>query len=662
MTLTVSGGNAPYTWSLAADETDATLSSTSGNSVQLAGSADPLNPKLTVSVEDSSDTSVSRDITLDLLNTGPGGCPTLEPTALPAACAQNPYFAQNIVVDGGTAPFTWKALSMPDGLSFDPNTQIISGTANASGAMTPVTLEVEDSNGHKTQGTYPLTYRDKCWFGYASSASGDSKIHLYDPALGTHALSLEASLNNNGVVDFKFSPDGQYLVYRRTVSGSAQDLVLASAPNWQERVLDFGGSVLEYSWSPGASLLAVAFQDGDGNTLVGGLNAAGASTVIANGTALTLLHAIPIMDPTYAPLNSDLTWIQSNQYVAFHADALPGSGFGAEAAYFVHFDGGGFSSLSGRAGLPYLGPIQLQPAKNGVFAIFPSDFPQLDFWGTRNDLDYDEYLGSDTTGTADPEGLYVARSKLGKLDLFFSAESGGTNDPPTPWTPSADSCASILAWNPAHEEIACDAASADPINDPNGRALLYTLDAGTASVSARNLKELSGYQPGDATTLRRAFSPQGDFLVFTSDTTAYVANVTGWYVQTQFLAPPYAIPGSASELSFSPDQTLVLWQLGGLLGVASLQTSGPSHWYGDDSPLQSPTQCAEEYSADPAHWCGSSSPPPALTWAPDSRFAAALTAANTLRVYDFSQFTIGTELVWTEACETGCSSNFAFQP
>jgi len=148
--------------------------------------------------------------------------------------------------------------------------------------------------------------------------------------------SLDASAENAGVVDFKFSPDGKFLVYRRSSGTPAtQSLVLAAAPNWQEQPLDFGGSVLEYAWSQSSSALAVAFQN-DAGTQLGGVSVANASVTPGSSGGISgtqILQPVVMLDPASAPLHSDLLWFQSDTYLAFHADTLPGSGFGDSPYY-----------------------------------------------------------------------------------------------------------------------------------------------------------------------------------------------------------------------------------------------------------------------------------------------------------------------------------------
>ena len=61
--------------------------------------------------------------------------PTVTTTALPTATAQNPYTA-TIVVDGGTAPYSWSVAggSLPAGLTLSTTSGVISGSPSATGS------------------------------------------------------------------------------------------------------------------------------------------------------------------------------------------------------------------------------------------------------------------------------------------------------------------------------------------------------------------------------------------------------------------------------------------------------------------------------------------------------------------------------------------------
>jgi len=181
--LNATGGIPPFSWALAdGSPTTLQLSATTGATIQVSGLASKPQPNLQVSAQDSSGSAVTTEIALTIGAVGPGECPQITPAQLPNPCSENAYHSDEVTVTGGTAPFVWQALSIPEGLTFDTALQVLGGTAMPAGASTPLTLQVSDSKGRQTQMTYPLLYRDRCWLGYTSAANG-SQIHLYDPGL-----------------------------------------------------------------------------------------------------------------------------------------------------------------------------------------------------------------------------------------------------------------------------------------------------------------------------------------------------------------------------------------------------------------------------------------------------------------------------------------------
>jgi Tol biopolymer transport system component len=228
------------------------------------------------------------------------------------------------------------------------------------------------------------------------------------------------------------------------------------------------------------------------------------------------------------------------------------------------------------------------------------------------------------------------------------------------WLPSADECTSILAWDISHERIACDARG----TPPNGEVRIFDL-AGTGVVpqlSSTAIKSLNGYQQGAVSEHRRSFSPAGKWLAFATDTALQIGDVQGQpQVQQTVALPPGSSATSPSELVFSPDETKLLWQVDGDLGVIQVQKNGNVDWYGGDLPLLSPAVCNEEFTSGPGKWCGRQQNLGAPAWSPDSQFAAAKTAAHGVKVYDLHDFILGS-VVPIDACVSDCPGDFVFQP
>ena len=143
------GGTAPYTWSVTGGSLPAGLTldgatgvitgtpTAAGTSHFTISEADSGNPVQTVSAAES----------ITIINT-----PALSvaSTALPSPTVGQQYSA-TLSAAGGIAPFTWSVTSgtLPQGLSLDPATGIISGTPSAAGSST-FTVQAKDS---ATQGS-----------------------------------------------------------------------------------------------------------------------------------------------------------------------------------------------------------------------------------------------------------------------------------------------------------------------------------------------------------------------------------------------------------------------------------------------------------------------------------------------------------------------------
>jgi large repetitive protein len=142
-TLAVSGGTAPYNWSLSAGSLPAGLT---------------LNPSTGVIGGTVSSTAVSQSFTALVTDVNGGtdtqaltitvnAIPNISTTSLPGGTKTGAY-SQTLAVTGGTTPYTWSLSSgtLPTGLTLNASTGVISGTVSNAAASQTFTVAVTDAN------------------------------------------------------------------------------------------------------------------------------------------------------------------------------------------------------------------------------------------------------------------------------------------------------------------------------------------------------------------------------------------------------------------------------------------------------------------------------------------------------------------------------------
>jgi hypothetical protein len=160
--LAASGGNQPYTWSIASGNLPAGLSLT-GSTGKISGTPTQSGSfGFTAKVVDSSSPlqSATRSLTINVSSTG-GGLSTLVITtnSLPGAQVSVAYSA-TLTASNGQAPYTWGiasgSTSLPPGLTLAATTGTISGTPSASNAYI-FTVQVKDSSSTPQTATHTYT-------------------------------------------------------------------------------------------------------------------------------------------------------------------------------------------------------------------------------------------------------------------------------------------------------------------------------------------------------------------------------------------------------------------------------------------------------------------------------------------------------------------------
>lgn len=162
-TVTASGGTAPYTYALSAGALPPGLALDSATGVisgtpTLAGTFN-----FVITATDANTCTGSKGFSIAVADIG---CPVIDltPATLPDGVVNSPY-NQTVVATGGTAPYTYAVSSgaLPDGLSLDSATGVISGTPTTGGSF-DFTIMATDANNCTGSRNYTININATCLF------------------------------------------------------------------------------------------------------------------------------------------------------------------------------------------------------------------------------------------------------------------------------------------------------------------------------------------------------------------------------------------------------------------------------------------------------------------------------------------------------------------
>jgi WD40 repeat protein len=571
--------------------------------------------------------------------------PALAIDALPPPCLGNSY-SESLTVEGGEPPYTWRALDAPAGLSFDAESATIEGVPEGDGVLT---VELTDATFRTLRKRYDVQTRDKCWLAMIASEPSPAHLVLVDgrllgrqPAAARWIAAPRSS--SESVVDFAFSPDGRFIVYRLGPDPSALRLELLRLSDGELSTLDLRGSVAAYAWSPDGATLAVAVT-ADAQTQLGGIDLLAVPRAPLAGS----LEGLRLLPARTAPsVDSELAWFDAGRLAFLSREA---GASGRRRLVTTALGPAGFAAPTTRGTGDFSDGARLLVGVGGLFVGEPETGLHEFFAGDGR---------APSTHAADlvlsPSGALGGLARGGGLEIFRPGDASGSAAAPFL---RADGCTTLLAWASARERVACA--------DANQVALFDVSAAPAASVAPLvRPPEPFRYPTGEHGGRRRLLSPSGRWFAFTTDSDLYVVGNDDGASRLAATLPVTALGIRPGALAFSPDEAFLLVGAGNSVAAFDLER-------GQSAPLMLSSSaiinddCGERFVDGANQWCGSEPRASELAWSSGSDLVAFRSSLGTLELVDVSLASsgrIGDAFTPDDVCSEACRSaeSARFQP